>query len=264
MKAQPIHTGPDLEHVVDVINPDGQGAFVLVCEHASNSIPAELDNLGLEDELLDSHIAWDPGALSVARALSQLLDAPLIAPAISRLVYDCNRAPGLQSCVPILSEHHEIPGNMALDPALCRERAERYYEPFVQALDNCLDARAGSGQRPVLMTIHSFTPVFKGVKRRLDIGLLYDDDARFARAMLRAGEEQTGLKFAMNEPYGPNDEVTHTLKEHGIRRGLLNVMVEIRNDLIADESAQIRMAQTLAELAVSALEGVKGGFPDAK
>lgn len=252
MRAQPIHREPILKDVVDIINPEGEGRFVLACEHASNFIPPELNNLGLRDELLLSHIAWDSGAMSVARAMSERLDAPLIAPGVSRLVYDCNRAPGLKSCVPILSEHHEIPGNMGLSAEQCEARARLYYTPFIEALQACLERKLGGEKPPVLMTIHSFTPVFKGVKRALDIGFLFDDDERFARAMLHAGQSLTGLKFGMNEPYGPSDGVTHTLKEHAIGRGLLNVMVEIRNDLIPDETAQAAMAETLAGLAQAA------------
>jgi len=101
----------------DVINPDGTGDVVLVCEHASNAIPTPLNGLGLTDEVRGSHVAWDPGALGVARHLSQALNAPLIAGRVSRLVYDCNRAPESPSAMPAQTERGDIPGNMGLDAA---------------------------------------------------------------------------------------------------------------------------------------------------
>ena len=108
--------------VVEVINPSGRGDFVLVCEHASNTVPAALNNLGLTGDVLDTHIAWDPGALRVARAMARLLDAPLVAPRVSRLVYDCNRPPDAPHAIPLRSEAVDIPGNAGLGEHERRER----------------------------------------------------------------------------------------------------------------------------------------------
>ncbi len=260
MRAFLAHNGPAMKDPVEVINPSGAGDFILVCEHASNYIPPELAKLGLDEDLLTSHIAWDPGALAVAQSMAAKLDAPLIAPGISRLVYDCNRAPGLSACVPALSEHHEIPGNSGLSKASRRMRADQYYTPFVNALRESIAVRMERKTRPAVITIHSFTPVFKGVMRDVDIGLLHDKDARFAETMLALGQEQTGLVFGLNTPYGPEDGVTHTLKEHAIKHGLLNVMIEVRNDLIEDEAAQGAMAVMLAGLAVTVFETLTGNF----
>lgn len=245
--------GPAVNGVVEVINPSGKGNFVLVCEHASNFIPAELDNLGLEGDAISSHIAWDPGALGVAREMSSILGAPLVAQRVSRLVYDCNRPPEAQSAMPAESEIYRIPGNVGLSAAARRARIKRYYAPFHDALTACLDRRMATRRMPVLVTVHSFTPVFKGVRRDLDIGILHDADSRLADALLRIIEAETNFVIRRNAPYGPQDGVTHTLIVHALPRGLLNVMLEIRHDLIADSASQRAMAERLSRCLVKAL-----------
>lgn len=236
-----------------MINPSGHGDFVLVCEHASNTVPAALNNLGLTGDVLDTHIAWDPGALRVARTMARLLDAPLVAPRVSRLVYDCNRPPDAPDAIPLRSEAVDIPGNAGLGEHERRERVEACYEPFRDAVAACLDARAKRPRRVVLLTIHSFTPVYAGVKRDAELGVLHDADIRFADALLAALAGDAALAVRRNEPYGPWDGVTHTLAAHAVPRGLLNVMIEIRNDLIASPHAQRAMAARLSRCAVKAL-----------
>jgi predicted N-formylglutamate amidohydrolase len=246
-----IHSATDdpaVNGVVDVINPSGKADFVLVCEHASNFIPAELDNLGLKGDSVRSHIAWDPGALGVAREMSSILGAPLVAQRVSRLVYDCNRPPEAQSAMPAESEIYRIPGNVGLSAAARRARIERYYAPFHDALAACLDRRTAAGREPVIVTVHSFTPVFKGARRDLDIGILHDADSRFADVLLKVMEAETDLVIRRNAPYGPQDGVTHTLIVHALPRGLLNVMIEIRNDLIREPDQQSAMARLLSGL----------------
>lgn len=247
---------PATEPVVEVINPSSHGAFVLVCEHASNFIPAALNNLGLSDDILHTHIAWDPGALSVAREMAKLLDAPLVAPRVSRLVVDCNRAPDASDAIALRSESVDIPGNAGLDDNQRRERFETYHAPFHDALSACLHARASGPSTPVLLTIHSFTPVYAGVKRDVQLGIVHDADTRFADALLAAADAEFSLVIRRNEPYGPRDGVTHTLATHGVQRGLLNAMIEIRNDLIASADDQRVLATRLSRCAAKALESV--------
>ena len=250
---------PSADGTVEVTNPSGTGDFVLVCEHASNAIPAELDDLGLSDEAINSHIAWDPGALEVAREMSLMLDAPLVAQRISRLVYDCNRPPEAESAIPAKSETYEIPGNVGLSAAARQERIKRFYTPFRDALAACIDQRMEARRKPVLVTVHSFTPIYNGVKRDLDIGILHDADARFADALLGTGAADDDLVTRRNAPYGPRDGVTHTLLEHAIPRGLLNAMIEIRNDLIADPVSQRTVAEQLSRRATEALAALSEG-----
>ena len=232
----------------EIFNRSGSGQIVLVCEHASNQIPANLSDLGLGQEALESHIAWDPGALQVAQEIATLLDAPLVAARYSRLVYDCNRARGARDAVPARSEIYEIPGNKDLDGEALARRFRDYYEPFESALGDVIDGKAAVGKAPVILTVHSFTPTYFGVSRPVELGILHDADTRLADAMLGCAEALTGLKTRRNEPYGPSDGVTHTLKVQALARGLPNAMLEIRNDMIGDDQACLRVAGALAQL----------------
>jgi predicted N-formylglutamate amidohydrolase len=251
----PAHTaaaGDAAAGVVEIVNPQGAGGVVVVCEHASNFIPPEYHDLGLGKAERISHIAWDPGAMAVARELSARLNAVLIAQRISRLVYDCNRPPEAPSAVPEKSEIHRIPGNAGLDPAERRARAEAVYFPFRAVLSATIDQHVATGRSPAIVTIHSFTPVFRGVRREVEIGLLHDVDSRLVDAML-ARDGAPGFEVRRNEPYGPADGVTHTLIDQALPRGLANVMIEIRNDLIADGGDQQRFGALLADWIAGAL-----------
>ena len=259
--AEAAHTeagDPSKEAAIDIANPSGRGGIVLVCEHASNFIPADLGTLGLDDDALQSHIAWDPGALAVAGAMAAALDAPLIAPTMSRLVYDCNRSLETPSAVPEVSEAFVIPGNAGLSPADRKTRADRVYTPFRDALNATIEARLDEGRRPVLVSIHSFTPVYNGVVRDMELGILHGTDTRFADALLAVAEERGNMEVRRNEPYGPEDGVAFTLTEHAVRRGLLNALIEIRNDLIADADAQQAMADRLSGYVTEACQRTLG------
>lgn len=243
-----------------VENLSGRSPIVLVCEHASARIPREFDNLGLEADALDSHIAWDPGALETAQCLSKKLDAALIYTTVSRLIYDCNRPPAAESAMPKCSEATNVPGNAALTDADRQLRVERYYRPFEALLTKTLNDRSGPS---VLVTVHSFTPVYRGQPRSVEIGVLHDTDSRLADALLHVA---SGFKIERNAPYGPKDGVMHTLRHHALPRNMLNVMVEIRNDLIATPAQCARMADCLAEwlnraLAVCASPSAQGPKP---
>jgi predicted N-formylglutamate amidohydrolase len=234
------------ESVADVVNPDGGGPFVLVCEHASNHVPAEFDNLGLDEAALRAHIAWDPGALAVASDLAARLDAPLVVQRVSRLLYDCNRPPESPGAVPETSEVFTIPGNRGLTADALGDRARRFYRPFRDLLAATIDRKEQTGTKPVIVTVHSFTPIYFGVRRDVEIGILHDHDHTFADLMLAAARRDADTVTRRNEPYGPNDGVTHTLREHALPRGLANVMIEIRNDLITSKADQQAMAARLA------------------
>ncbi|MEL6677959.1 MAG: N-formylglutamate amidohydrolase [Pseudomonadota bacterium] len=214
--------------------------IVLVCEHASNHVPGDLKDLGVGPDVLKSHVAWDPGALGVARVMADRLGASLVASRISRLVYDCNRPPDAPDAIPERSEIHEVPGNRSLTAAERNIRVARVYEPFHAALA----AELAGHTAPVMVTIHSFTPVYDGQVRDVEIGILHDADARLADAILDVADHHRPQR---NAPYGPEHGVTHTLKRHALAVGALNVMVEIRNDLIDGAAAQRRMAEMLCD-----------------
>ena len=232
---------------VAVENEMGKHAVLLVCEHASRTLPARYGDLGLNEDVLSSHIAWDPGALAVARLLSEKLDATLIFQRFSRLIYDCNRPPESPSAMPVTSEIYDISGNRDLSEAERFARTAALYIPFHEAIASLVEKRKITGVGTVVVTIHSFTPVYHGRNRAVEIGILHDSDSRLADTMLAAGAGST-FRIERNEPYGPQDGVTHTLRLHALADGLLNVMIEVRNDLIRDEEGQRKVAHLLAEL----------------
>jgi predicted N-formylglutamate amidohydrolase len=255
IEAAPSLLAPDEGSPVEIVNAEGRADLLLICEHAANRIPKALGDLGLDAETLSSHAAFDPGAAAVARLMAEALDAPLILQRFSRLVHDCNRPPDAESAMPARSEIYEIPGNRDLSAAERKIRTEALYVPFHHAITEHLDRAAASGREPAIVTIHSFTPVFHGIPRSVALGLLHDRDARLADAML-ALESDPGVPVRRNEPYGPEDGVTHTLQRHALPRGLLTVMIEIRNDLIADRAGQAGLGADLARMVNLALEGL--------
>ncbi|MEL6571658.1 MAG: N-formylglutamate amidohydrolase [Pseudomonadota bacterium] len=247
----------DFGDIVHVTGKAPAPQALIVCEHASNRIPEGLDTLGLGAEAQASHVAWDPGALGVAERLSALSGGVLVSAAISRLVYDCNRPPEAESAIPKLSEVYEIPGNAHLSAAARAERVSEVYAPFESTL-----AATIAGHRDTLsylVTVHSFTPIFHGVVRSLEIGVLHGQDARLAAAMLADVPSNLGHAPRLNEPYDASDGVTHTLDLHGAANGLLNVMIELRNDLIRTPAQQKAMADRLAPWIASAVAACRAG-----
>ena len=226
-----------------LVNEAGASPYVLVCEHANNRVPKRLGDLGLSAEDLQKHIAWDIGAEGVSRLLSRLLDAPLVLQRYSRLVYDCNRPPDSAGAMLEMSEMTVIPGNKGLSAAEKMARVEAIYQPFHEALSRMLDARACEGRATSLVTIHSFTKLYKGKERAVELGILFDRDARIADKLIKAFPR---VDVRLNEPYGPKDGVLHTLNLHAAPRGIKSVMIEIRNDFIANERGQNEWAQRLA------------------
>lgn len=226
-----------------LVNANGNSSYVLVCEHASNLMPRALGTLGLAAEDMQKHIAWDIGAEGVARLLSKLLDAPLVLQRYSRLAYDCNRSPESAGAMLEMSETTPIPGNKALSAADKMKRVEAIYRPFHDGLARVLDQRACEGRATSLVTIHSFTKLYKGKERAVELGILFDRDARIADRLIKGFPN---IDARLNEPYGPKDGVLHTLNLHAAPRGLKSVMIEIRNDLIANERGQNEWAQRLA------------------
>lgn len=233
-----------------LVNPGGQSQVLLVCEHASNHVPDQYRQLGLAPSALNSHIAWDPGALALSIHLAGLLDARLVAGTVSRLVYDCNRPPDAPDAMPARSERTDIPGNANLTEDEKTDRIARIYHPFHQLVSDQISRRDTPS---VLVTIHSFTPIYLGRRRDVEIGVLHDEDQRLADAILRAADKCTDYLVARNEPYGPADGVTHTLKKQGIEHGLLNVMLEVANNLIATPQDQRKIAELLSGWLTGAL-----------
>ncbi len=227
---------------------DADGAFVVVCEHASNHVPAEFGSLGLPAGELTRHIAWDPGALGVARRLARPLRSPLVESCVSRLVIDCNRPLDAPDLVIETSETTLIPANRGLDAAARARRVAVSHAPFHDALGALMESRLAAGRGCMLVTIHSFTPVYRGVARPWKIGVIHDDDERLSRPLIAALSRHADLNVGDNQPYAPSDRVYYTVERHARSRGLPCVMIEIRNDEAADPAAEERWAELLAPM----------------
>ncbi|MGO4525008.1 N-formylglutamate amidohydrolase [Microvirga sp. 2MCAF35] len=234
--------------VAVIENPQGDSRILFICEHASNHLPARYGTLGLGPAELESHIAWDPGALGVAKELARLLDAPLIHATVSRLVLDLNREPSAPDSIWTLSEHTTIPGNLDLTETERAIRVREVYDAFHGAIETFADARKAAGQLDAVVSIHSFTPVYRNVPRPWQIGLIFNRDERYARSVEAGLKQDPALVVGMNEPYSPADRVFHTLERHAERRGLPPLMIEIRNDLIRTQDEQASWARRLAPL----------------
>ena len=225
------------------INEQGRSPFVLICEHAARLLPERLGTLGLAESELNRHIAWDIGAENVARVLSRLIDAPLLLQRYSRLAYDCNRPPESPDAIPQLSELTAIPGNKRLSADDRLARVREIYRPFHDGVSSLLDRRAAAGIGSALVSIHSFTSLYKGKPRSVELGILHDRDTRLSSTLIKGFPN---VDARLNEPYGPKDGVLHTLNLHGFARGLPHAMIEIRNDLISAERGQDEWAQRLS------------------
>ena len=238
---------------VRVLNADGSSPYVLLCEHASRFIPDDDNGLGLPEAELSRHIAWDIGAAQVAEALSRRLDAPLVLAGYSRLLIDLNRPVGSATSIPEVSETTVIPGNLNLSVADRARRVALYFEPYQAAVRQLLDQRIASGKGATIVGVHSFTPVFKGVARPWHAGILHRKAQRFGHALAEAlgGSDQA---IAENEPYQIEDDSDYTVPVHGEARGLDAVLVEIRQDLIADPAGAAAWSERLA----TALDAVRG------
>ncbi len=239
---------PDEPDPVTLENEAGGAAFFLACDHGGRAIPRRLGGLGLAQPDTLRHIAWDIGIAVVGRLLSAQLDTPLIVQSYSRLVIDCNRDPKVPSSIPEVSEETPIPGNRGLSEAARAARVEAIFRPYHDRITAALDRRAAGGRATVLVALHSFTPVFRGVSRPWHVGVLYNRDARLAHSLLALLRAEGDLIVGDNEPYRVTDLTDYTVPVHGERRGLAHVEIEIRQDLIAESSGQAAWAERLARL----------------
>jgi len=236
---------PDDPPAVIAVGRQGLSNFVIVVDHAGRRIPRRLNGLGLAESELQRHIAWDIGALSVARQVAAALDAPLVAQNYSRLVIDCNRDPKVVSSIPRLSESVEILGNIGLtDEEIAARRAE-IFDPYHDHLRALLDERAAAGRTTILVAQHTMTNNYKGVDRPMHAAVLYNRDRRFAGLVLDRLRSEAGLTIADNEPYFVSDETDYTIPQHGEARGLPHVEIEIRQDLVSDDAGQAQWAQRI-------------------
>ncbi|BCH30832.1 N-formylglutamate amidohydrolase [Mesorhizobium sp. L-8-10] len=238
----------EVSESVTVTNRGGRSPFVLLCDHASNALPAEFGTLGLAAPDLDRHIAWDPGAAPVASRMAEALDAELISSRVSRLVIDCNRPLDAPDLIPAVSETTTIPDNQALSASARARRIALAYDPYHAAIDDVVSRRLAAGRETMLVSVHSFTPVYRGVSRPWHIGIIHDADRRLAAPLIEALSALRGVTVGVNEPYSPADRVYFTLERHARSRGLPCAMIEIRNDEISAPAGQRKWADLLSGL----------------
>lgn len=238
---------------VTVLNEAGKSPFLLTADHAGRVIPRALGDLGVSEAERARHIAWDIGIAGVAWRLSALLDATAVVQTYSRLVIDCNRDPTVPSAFPVVSEATAIPGNEGLSAGQKAARVEEIFAPYHAAIAALVVAR-----QPLYVALHSFTPVYLGQAREVQVAVLYNRNKRLSHALAEALRAEGGFVVGENEPYQVSDDSDYGVPVHAERHGLDYVELEIRQDLIADDSGQEDWAQRLARLlprAASALEG---------
>lgn len=235
---------------------DGRSPFVIAVDHAGRRIPKRLGNLGLPLSELERHTACDLGALEVAVRVSAALDAPLVAQEYSRLVIDCNRTPGSETSIPTMAESLEVPGNVGLNEEQITARRLEIFEPYHARLRAILQERQAARRPTILVTQHTMTNILKGVRREMHAAVLYDQDRRFAAVVLEMLRRNEALVIAENEPYLV--QLTHyTVPHHAERHLLPYVEIEIRQDLVTDETGQAEWAHRIA-LALQDAERVYG------
>jgi len=238
---------------VRLLRADGRSDVFLTADHAGRAIPRSLAGLGLPDSELDRHIAWDIGIAGVTERLSDALDATAVLQTYSRLVIDCNRDPAVPSSIPEVSEVTAIPGNAGLSAAQRDARRQAVFAPYHACIRSALDARQAAGRRTVYVAMHSFTPVFKGESRAMQVGVLYNRDARLACIMLELLRAEGDLTVGDNAPYAVSDVTDYGVPVHAERRGLPHVEIEIRQDLIADAAGQAAWAARFEHLLIAAV-----------
>jgi predicted N-formylglutamate amidohydrolase len=235
--------------VASVSNPLGSSSILLVCEHASHFIPPEYSGLSMAEQDLVSPAAWDPGALMVARRLSFKLDAVLIEATVSRLIYDCNRPPESSDAIRAQSELYEIPGNANISAEEHLSRVRTVHDPFHAAVDDALTKHIkNNGESSILISIHSFMPVYFGKHREAELGFLHGEGSTLAKAACDIATDEGRYRCRMNEPYSSADGVLYLIDRHGSTRGVPSLMLEISNALIASPVQAAQMGDYLASL----------------
>jgi predicted N-formylglutamate amidohydrolase len=239
---------PDEAAVFEVIEDRSNSPFLITCDHAGRRLPRSLGSLGLPESELSRHIAWDIGASGVARSLAAELGAFAITQTYSRLAIDCNRPLGVPSSIAAISEDTVIPGNRDVGPEQAARRARAIFTPYHERIRYELERRTGAKQPTALVAMHSFTPTFRGVARPWHVGVLYNRDTRLARELLALLRRDPALEVGDNEPYAVSDATDYGVVEHGERRGIPHVEIEIRQDLLTNEAKQHAWARRFADL----------------
>ncbi|MFO1106296.1 MAG: N-formylglutamate amidohydrolase [Amaricoccus sp.] len=236
------------EPAFETVNPAGRAPVLILCDHATNFVPASVSagDLGLPPAEMQRHIAYDIGARGLALGLSGALDAPALLTRFSRLVIDPNRGEDDPTLVMKLYDGTIVPGNRTAGPEEVERRLDAWHRPYHRAIESMLDQLIADGRDPAIVSIHSFTPQLRDrPPRPWHVGILWDKDRRIALPLIDRLRAEPGLCVGDNQPYHGELE-GDTLCRHGTRRGIRHVLIELRQDLIATEAAQQDWADRLA------------------
>jgi predicted N-formylglutamate amidohydrolase len=242
-----LATPPFEPHPVERIEGPVDSGILILCDHASNAVPPDLGDLGLPAEQFERHIAYDIGAAAVTRSLARRLGAPAILTQFSRLIIDPNRGRDDPTLVMRLSDGAVVPGNAHVGEAEVAARIARFYDPYDAAVAAAVEEAVGAGHPPVIVAVHSFTPIWRGWPRPWHVGILWDADDRFARPLLEGLRAEEGLVVGDNEPYD-GALAGDTVDRHATARGLASALIEIRQDLIAADVGAEDWAERFARL----------------
>jgi predicted N-formylglutamate amidohydrolase len=230
------------------MNGDYNRGVVVICDHASKTIPPELNDLGLSAADLERHIAWDIGAADIAIFLAARFKLPAVLAGVSRLVIDCNRDPADPAAIPTEVDRTPIPGNANLTVWQKAERMSRWFVPYHNAVEEMMTASLAAVKDPVVLSVHSMTPALNGGEPRpWPVALSSHEDKRLSTPMLAALQSRTDLPVGDNQPYALDPAEDYSVPHHAMRRGLRHLQVEFRQDLIADQPGAIKWAKVFGD-----------------
>lgn len=236
---------------------DVGNGLLLICDHARNTLPMHYGTLGLDRSSLERHIAYDIGVEAVTVKLARSLNAPAVLSGFSRLLIDPNRGADDPTLVMKLSDGAIIPGNHPIEPVEVEQRRKLYYTPYHDAITREIDRAIHAGKPPAILSIHSFTPFWRGRERPWHAAVLWDKDPRFARPLIDVLQADSDLIVGDNEPYSgrlKND----CLYRHGTQRGLAHALLEIRQDLISNDTGIEQWVSRLQDAALKIVETQDG------
>jgi len=225
---------------VRIVNEEGAAPIIIVCDHASNQVPHKLDDLGLDQTVLNQHMGYDIGAAPIAETLAEAFDAPAIFSGFSRLVIDINRPVDDFTSIRAISDGVIIPKNRVVTDE------DKIYWPYHHKLSAIVKTKTANGQVPIMISVHSCTDEMHGQKRPWHIGVLTNRDRRVGEALIATLETQNpDLMIGDNKPYSGWDPYGYTIENHAVPVGMPNVLLEVRQDLIADIAGQQKYADIL-------------------
>jgi predicted N-formylglutamate amidohydrolase len=245
---------------VSVVRDEGRANIVLIGDHAGSAVPVSLGDLGVSAADRRRHIALDLGVQGLGEEVAARLDAVFVSQRFSRLVIDCNRDPREPRAILEASDGTAVPGNAGLDAAGREARVAAIHEPYQDRIAQAMrERRARAVKEPVLVALHSFTPVLGGRARPWQLGVLYDKgDTRLSQAMIARLRREADLVVGDNEPY-KMDGTDHTIPRHAYPSGTPYLEIEFRQDLLETPAARALWAERFTACLRDAIAAAGGG-----